>query len=78
MSAVLSRRSSDEKSFIRTQVAIYFVSLLICNFAQAIGGLLNIIWLVEDRVYIGAACTAQAVIKQIGNVRYPFIQHREV
>jgi len=78
VSAVRSRRCSDGTVFVRTQAAIYFVSLLICNLAQAIGGLLNIAWIVEDRVYVGVACTAQAVIKQIGNVREPFVRYREV
>ena len=64
-----SRRSSDTTLFVRTHVAKYFASLLLCNLVQAIGGLLNIPWVVERRVYVGGACTAQAVVKQIGNVR---------
>ena len=36
---------------------------------QAIGGLLNTTWILEDRVYAGLACTTQAIIKQIGGVR---------
>ena len=67
-----SRRSSDSTLFVRTHVAKYFASLLLCNLVQAIGGLLNIPWVAENRVYVGAACTAQAVVKQIGNVRRPF------
>ena len=67
-----SRRSSDQTLFIRTHVAKYFVSLLICNLIQTIGGLLNIAWIVENRVYVGPECTAQAVTKQIGNVPEPF------
>ena len=64
-----SRRSSDTTLFVRTHVAKYFVSLLICNLVQAIAGLINLAWIAENRVYVGTACTAQAVIKQIGNVR---------
>lgn len=69
LSIVRTPRSSDETLFIRSHIAMYFVSLLICNFDQAIGGLLNITWLVESRVYDSVACTAQGVIKQISNVR---------
>jgi len=69
---VQSRHSSNKTLFVRTQVAIYFVSLLICNLIQAVGGLLNIAWIVEGQVYTGVACTAQAVIKEIGSVRGPF------
>jgi len=69
MSVIRSRRSSDPTLFVRTHVAIFFFSLLICDFIQGIGALLNIPWIVERRAYIGPTCTAQATIKQIGNVR---------
>ena len=69
MSVVRSRRSSDQTLFVRTHVAIFFFSLLICDLIQGIGALLNIPWIVERRAYIGSICTAQATIKQIGNVR---------
>jgi len=65
-----SRR--DKTVFARTQIAKYLSSLLLCNLIQAVGGLLNIVWLVENRLYVGVACTAQGVSKQIGNVREPF------
>ena len=68
-SATRSRGSSAETPFVRTYVAVYFLSLLLCNLAQAIGALLNIPWIVEKRVYIGTLCTTQATIQQIGNVR---------
>lgn len=77
VSRVRSRHSPSNTLFVRTQVAKYFVSLLMCNLLQGIGGLLNIPWIVEDRVYVGVACTAQGVIKQLGNVREPFIFDRE-
>jgi len=68
MSAVHTRRSSDRTPFVSTQPAKYLCSLLICNVVQAVGGLLNITWIVEARIYVGVACTAQGVTKQIGNV----------
>lgn len=72
-----NRHSPSNTLFVRTHVATYLVSLLMCNLFQAIGGLLNIPWIVEDRVYVGVACTAQGIIKQLGNVREPFILDRE-
>jgi hypothetical protein len=62
----------DKTVFARTQIAKYLSSLLLCNLIQAFGGLLNIAWLVENRIYVGVTCTAQAALKQIGNVRGPF------
>jgi hypothetical protein len=68
VSAVRSRRSSNKTLFVRTHAAMYFVSLLISNLVHSIGGLLAIPWVVAGRVYSGATCTAQGVIKQFGNV----------
>lgn len=62
----------DKTAFVRTQIAKYLISLLLCNLIQAIGGLLNIAWLAEKSIYLGLTCTAQAALKQIGNVREPF------
>ena len=65
----LVQSSRDQPVFVRTQLAKYLSSLLLCNLVQGFGGLLNIAWLVENRLYVGVACTAQGVLKQIGNVR---------
>lgn len=73
-----SRRSSDQTLFVRTHVAMYFFCLLICDFFQGIGALLNIPWIVEKKVYIGPVCTAQAAIKQFGNVRQVYSLQRRV
>jgi len=59
----------DKTVFVRTQIAKFLSSLLLCNIVQAVGGLLNIAWLVENRIYVGVTCTAQGALKQIGNVR---------
>lgn len=68
MSVARSRRSADETLFVLTHAAKFFLALLVCNFAQAIGALFGIAWLVEQRVYVGGICTAQAAFKQIGSV----------
>lgn len=76
VSAVRNRRSSSKTLFVRTDVAIYFIALLICNLVQAIGGIVNISWIVTGGVYSGVTCTAQGVLKQVGNVRGPFPRPR--
>ena len=72
------RSGRDKTGFVHTQIAKFLSSLLLCNLTQAIGGLLNIAWLVEHRVYLGVTCTTQAALKQIGNVRAPFILSKGV
>ena len=74
-SLIQSRR--DKTVFARTQIAKFLSSLLLLNIVQAIGGLLNIPWLVENRVYVGVTCTVQAALKQIGNVRGPLFYQGE-
>ncbi len=64
-----SRHSPDNTLFVRTHVAKYFVSLLMCNLLQSIGGLLNIPFISENRVHTGVGCTVQGFLKQLGNVR---------
>lgn len=73
----LIRSGRDKTCFVHTQLAKFLSSLLLCNLIQAIGGLLNIAWLVEHRVYLGVTCTTQAALKQIGNVRTPFFYQKE-
>jgi hypothetical protein len=68
VSAIRSIRSPDEHKFIRTHVAAYFFSLLLCDLAQGIGALLNTRWIAQGGIEVGSYCTAQAVIKQTGNV----------
>ncbi|KAG8987304.1 hypothetical protein FRB90_003418 [Tulasnella sp. 427] len=56
-------------TFLRSQLGIYFLCLLICNFAQALASLLSIRWLTSNAVLPGTAtCTAQGVMHQFGNV----------
>lgn len=78
VSVARARRSSDHTHFVRSHIAKYFVSLLICNIVQSFGGILNIPWIIENRVYSGAACTAQGALKQLGNVRTYFWRRRTI
>ena len=68
MSAIRSIRAPDQHKFIRTHVAAYFFSLLLCDLTQGIGALLNTRWIARGGIEIGSYCTAQAAIKQTGNV----------
>ena len=72
------QKRSHKTVFVRTQIGKYLVSLLLCNIIQAVGGLLNIAWLVEKSIYVGVTCTAQAALKQIGNVLAFFFIERSV
>jgi len=47
--------------------------LMIAELLQALGGLLNIKWVVDGKVTEGYHCTAQGVLKQMGNLGIAFI-----
>ena len=47
------------------------------NVIQAIGGIMNLRWVVAGGVSSGVACTIQAAFKEFGNVRELFILDRE-
>jgi hypothetical protein len=68
LQVTLLKSRPDEDVFARTKIAKFLFSLLVGNLVQTVGGLLNIAWLVENRVYVGVTCSAQAALKQIGNV----------
>ncbi|KZT30679.1 hypothetical protein NEOLEDRAFT_1186492 [Neolentinus lepideus HHB14362 ss-1] len=51
-----------------THVHFYFLSLLISDLIQAIGGIMDIRWIVKAKVEVGPFCTAQGAMKQIGDV----------
>ncbi|KAG9045607.1 hypothetical protein FS842_001146, partial [Serendipita sp. 407] len=68
ISAYRSKGSQDDHVFVRTHVAAYFVSLLICDLMQGIGSLVNIAWINNKGVTNNSLCVAQGAIKQTGNV----------
>ncbi|KZV96278.1 hypothetical protein EXIGLDRAFT_733631 [Exidia glandulosa HHB12029] len=68
ISATRTFQAPGQVVFIKTHVAAYFVSLLFCDFWQSIGSLLSIRWVAEMGVTTGVSCTAQAAIKNGGNV----------
>ncbi|KAG8934385.1 hypothetical protein FRC01_003342 [Tulasnella sp. 417] len=61
--------NSASPSILRSQIGIYFLCLLICNFSQSLSSLLSIRWLASNAVLPATAtCTAQGVMHQFGNV----------
>lgn len=68
MSAYRSLRAPEDHLFIRTHVAAYFISLLLCDMVQGIGSIINISWIQHMGVTFGPLCVAQGAIKQAGNV----------
>ncbi|TFK67850.1 hypothetical protein BDN72DRAFT_842536 [Pluteus cervinus] len=46
----------------------FLVNLMFAEMLQAIGGLLNLRWVIEGKVTEGSLCTAQGMLKQMGNV----------
>jgi len=63
-----TRKSKDPHLFVRTGVAPYFVSMLICDVFQSIGSIMNARWVQSSSVNVGGFCTSQAVIKHIADV----------
>ncbi|KAJ6602196.1 hypothetical protein B0H10DRAFT_2230302 [Mycena sp. CBHHK59/15] len=59
LSAFNTRSSLDQHLFVRTHVAAYFISLLLCDLVQAIGSILNAKWVGEMAVGVGNICVLQ-------------------
>ncbi|KAJ7718011.1 hypothetical protein DFH07DRAFT_973410 [Mycena maculata] len=72
LSAFNTRSSIDKHLFIRTHVAAYFISLLLSDFIQAIGSIMNARWIHDMSVVVGHACTFQGVLKQTADVATAF------
>jgi len=68
LSAFNTRKSTDNEMFVRTHVAAYFVSLLLCDLLQAVGSIMNAQWIQHNSVYMGQFCTIQGAIKQASDV----------
>ncbi|KAJ8521163.1 hypothetical protein ONZ45_g2080 [Pleurotus djamor] len=68
LSAFNTRSWKDQSLFVRTHVAAYFISLLLCDFFQAIGSILNTTWIRQMGVTYGSTCVAQGVLKQLSDV----------
>ncbi|KAF7337234.1 Git3 domain-containing protein [Mycena sanguinolenta] len=54
--------------FVRSQVAAYFISLLLSDLVQTLGSILNVKWIGDRAVAVGEVCTVQGILKQIADV----------
>ncbi|KIK96011.1 hypothetical protein PAXRUDRAFT_139473 [Paxillus rubicundulus Ve08.2h10] len=67
-SAATIHRNASRRWSTDTHIHYYFLNLMVCDLMQAIGGLLNIKWISEARVYPSPTCTVQGLFKQVGDV----------
>ncbi|KAL4070845.1 hypothetical protein J3A83DRAFT_4245860 [Scleroderma citrinum] len=67
-SAIAIQRNASQRWSPETHIHYYFLNLLICDLILSIGGLLNIKWIIEARVYPHAFCTVQGLVKHVGDV----------
>ncbi|KAG6821022.1 hypothetical protein H0H93_007912 [Arthromyces matolae] len=68
LSAYNTQSSTDDHLFVRTHVAAYFVSLLLCEFLQAISSIISTTWLTRHGVTFGETCVTQGVLKQTSDI----------
>ncbi|OCH89019.1 hypothetical protein OBBRIDRAFT_794688 [Obba rivulosa] len=68
LSAWNTRKSANPNLFIRSRVAAYFISLLLCDLCQGVGSLMNSRWYMNGAVTYEPFCTAQGALKQIADV----------
>jgi hypothetical protein len=54
--------------FLRTNVDYFFLSLLVSDLVQSVGSIMDIRWVAAAKLSEGSFCTAQGVIKQVGDV----------
>ncbi|RDX54293.1 hypothetical protein OH76DRAFT_1398612 [Lentinus brumalis] len=68
LSAWNTRKSSSSKLFVRSHVALYFISMLLCEVAQTVGSIMSIRWVNQSAVSYEPYCTVQGVVKHISDV----------
>jgi len=68
ISFLTSRTSLEKHIFVRTHVAAYFASLLLCDLVQAIGSIANIRWISTMGVSLGPLCALQGALKQTADI----------
>ncbi|KAI6153685.1 hypothetical protein BKA82DRAFT_4092828 [Pisolithus tinctorius] len=71
-SAVTIHRNASRRWTTDTHIHYYFLNLMFSDLIQAVGGLLNIKWIIEAAVYSGPFCTVQGFFKQVGDVGVAF------
>ncbi|KAI0793923.1 hypothetical protein C8Q74DRAFT_543605 [Fomes fomentarius] len=68
ISAFNTRKSKAQNLFVRSHVAAYFISLLLCDVAQAVGSIMSIRWVNQMAVSYEPYCTVQGAMKHISDV----------
>ncbi|RPD64371.1 hypothetical protein L226DRAFT_603900 [Lentinus tigrinus ALCF2SS1-7] len=68
ISAWNTRKSTSSKLFVRSHVAAYFISMLLCEVAQTVGSIMSIRWVSQSAVSYEPYCTVQGVVKHISDV----------
>lgn len=71
-SALRVKPGATRRWSVSTHIHYYFVNLLVSDLVQALGGLLNIKWVIDAQVTEGALCTTQGMLKQLGDVGVAF------
>ncbi|KAF8913599.1 hypothetical protein CPB85DRAFT_1375615 [Mucidula mucida] len=67
-SAVAVRRGASRSWKVSTHIHYYFVNLLVSDLIQAIGGIMDVQWVIDARVTENTLCTVQGIFKQMGDV----------
>jgi hypothetical protein len=67
-SAASIRSGSKRRWGIRSPVHLFLLNQLVCDLIQALGGLMNMKWVVDAAVKEGSFCVAQGIIKQLADV----------
>jgi len=68
LSFLTSRTSLEKHLFVRTHVAAYFVSLLLCDLVQALGSITSIRWISAMGISLGPLCALQGALKQTADI----------
>ncbi|KAI0367027.1 hypothetical protein BV20DRAFT_1001359 [Pilatotrama ljubarskyi] len=68
VSAYNTRKLPSSNLFVRSHVAAYFVSMLLCEIVQTIGSIMNIRWYYQMAVTYEPYCTVQGVLKHLSDV----------
>ncbi|KAI0675493.1 hypothetical protein C8Q78DRAFT_1160502 [Trametes maxima] len=68
VSAYNTRKLTSPKLFLRSHVAVYFTSMLLCEVAQTVGSIMNLRWYNQMMVTYEPYCTVQGVLKHVSDV----------
>jgi len=67
-STVIIRQGAKRRWRLESPVHLFLLNQLVCDLIQALGGLMNIKWVVDGSVHHGAFCVTQGLIKQLADV----------